>query len=82
MGQYLGRQLNTDQLEFKLANLDVGTASVQDITLNTDYINESLDKAGFLTVKIQKFNNIAMEESKLSHLSMATSRSLKVVIQT
>ncbi|KAL3071887.1 hypothetical protein niasHT_031078 [Heterodera trifolii] len=43
MGQYLKTELSSDQLELHLAD---GTASVQGVTLNTEYINETLEASG------------------------------------
>uniref|UniRef100_A0A915ELE5 Autophagy-related protein 2 n=1 Tax=Ditylenchus dipsaci TaxID=166011 RepID=A0A915ELE5_9BILA len=47
MGQYLKTELTSDQLEFRLAD---GTASVQNVKLNSDYINEILDTIGVVSL--------------------------------
>lgn len=46
MGQYLRTELTSDQLELHLAD---GTASVQGVMLNTEYINETLETSGQTT---------------------------------
>lgn len=46
MGQYLRTELTSDQLELHLAD---GTASVQGVMLNTEYINETLETSGQIT---------------------------------
>jgi hypothetical protein len=43
MGQYLRTELTSDQLEIRLAD---GTATVQSVMLNTEYINEMLTSSG------------------------------------
>ncbi|KAI1732177.1 autophagy-related protein 2 like protein B [Ditylenchus destructor] len=47
MGQYLKTELTSGQLEFRLAD---GTASVQHVMLNTEYINEILDSVGLVSL--------------------------------
>ncbi|CAD5224874.1 unnamed protein product [Bursaphelenchus xylophilus] len=45
MGEFLNTQISADQLELKLKE---GTASVQEVSLNADYINELLKDIGLV----------------------------------
>ena len=51
MGQYLKTELTSDQLELHLAG---GKASLHDVKLNTEYINEALEAAGIKVVSLNE----------------------------